>query len=144
MRGSEFQARWSKVFFIAVIAIACSVLPALPSFAAATVNFSGYAYNGLFGGPLNGGQVIAATFAPTFDPMDIPCTYGDSSCNVGIEFYNLGVADGNIRPIGSFASVGFDGSFSGSGSTDEPAGTPIYLIGFQPWVQYAAILSTLR
>jgi hypothetical protein len=142
MRSTQLKCFWTHVAFVAVLAVACSVLPALPSFAAATVNFSGFAYNGLFSGPLTGGNVIAATFAPTFNPTDIPCTYGDSSCNVGIEFISLGVADGNIRPIGSFATVGGDGSFSGSGSTNEPAGTPIYLIAYQPWVQYAAVLAT--
>lgn len=141
MRGSEFQARWSKVFFIAVIAIACSVLPALPSFAAATVNFEGYIFNGS-SGPLWGGSVIAGTFAPGFNPNDIDCVYGDSYCNVGAEYYNLGVADGTIRPIGGFAFADSSGFFSGSGVTNEPAGTPSYLFGFHPMQQYSAVLAT--
>jgi hypothetical protein len=141
MGHSKLQLRQLSHVATILVAAVCLLVPAAIAPAAATVNFEGFLYDG-FNGPLWGGSVIAGTFAPGFDPTDIPCVYGDSSCNVGAEYYNLAVADGTIRPIGSFAIANSSGFFSGSGITNEPAGTPIYLFGFNPSENYSAVLAT--
>lgn len=131
---SKFLARiaWMQLSILVPIASAT---------AAATVNYQGLLYN-TSGSPLQGGFVIAGTFKPGFNPVDVACTYGDAFCNVGNEYYSMGVADGTIRPIGSGAFTGLGGTFSGTGITNEPAGSRIYLFGFPAFSGYDGVLAT--
>jgi hypothetical protein len=105
-------------------------LSASPILAATTVNYQGYLYN-FNGAPIDGGVVIAGTFAPSFHPPQDLCDYGDAGCNFGTEYFRLAVADGKLFPIGTGASTDSAGFFSGTGMSNDPAGTPIYLFGFQ-------------
>jgi hypothetical protein len=113
---------------LALFSLAVFLIPTSVGLGAATVNFQGYFYNG-FGQPAFGDRAIIGTFAPTFAPSMIACTYGDFVCNVGTNYYEKAVADGNILPIGEPAIVQANGFFIGSGQTDAPAGTKIYLFG---------------
>jgi hypothetical protein len=117
-------------FRLAVIfALAIGVL-ALPTWAATTVNYQGHLYD-RFGSPISGGVVIPVTFAAGYNPVNISCDYGDSGCNIGTEFYRLALADGKLFPVGSGASTDVLGTFSGTGTTNDPAGTRIFLVGLR-------------
>ncbi|MCH8043458.1 MAG: hypothetical protein IID44_07035 [Planctomycetes bacterium] len=95
---------------------------------AATIQYSGNVFSES-GTPVSGGYVIAGTFAPTFD--DYIGTYGDDSRNLNSGAYNLAVADGNFFPIGPGTITSPNGTFSASGITDAPVGTPLWLFAFE-------------
>ena len=95
---------------------------ASPANAAATVDYYGQLYIG--SGYLSGGFVVAGTFAPGFVSANYFQVYSLSG------FYSDSVADGGFRPIGSGVLTDANGFFSGSGTTNEPPGTQIYLFGF--------------
>ena len=124
-----------------IVLVAAILLPTTVATAAATVNYQGYLY-GEFGSPAYGGFIIAGTFAPGFNPETIACVYGDESCNVGTEYYTLGVNDGTIRPIGDGVTTDSNGFFSGTGTTSEIAGSPIYLFGFPPFSSAEGVVAT--
>ncbi len=109
-------------------------MSAVSSASAATVQYSGKLF-AEFGPPVVGGEVIIGTFAPSFDPSQYNCVYGDESCNqVGGSFgsaFDSAVGEGNFFPIGFGAVTEIDGSFSGFGNTAAPAGTQIWLFAFE-------------
>ncbi len=106
---------------------------------AATVQYSGNLFGEYGGGPVSGGLVIAGTFAPNFDPHYYNCFYGDEACNLFGGAYEEAVADGNFIPIPFESIIPFpgtyitdqNGAFSASGTTNAPAGTPIWLWAFE-------------
>jgi hypothetical protein len=140
--ANEEYATMTKCWFrLATLSLAFLFGTSSLVFASATVSYQGYMYN--FNGlPAEGDRAIAATFAPAFDPFDIACVYGDDVCNIDADFFEHAVADGNIFPIGNFVTINANGFFTGSGTTDAPEGTNIYLFGLNYSIEGAIATSS--
>jgi hypothetical protein len=112
--------------FISILCLApCSTL-----FAAATVNYQGFVFTS-GSTPAAFDFAIAGTFTPSFDPNNYSCVYGsDNFCNMNSTQYSHAVADGNFLPIGAGTLTNASGGFDGTGTTNAPTGTPIYLFLF--------------
>jgi len=116
---------------------------------AATVEYSGSVFS--LGGPADGSYVVAGTFAPGYKPFsgsddfdtysnstlyeinDLYCVYAATvfDCNIEAGAYDTAVSDGIFTPIGLGTLTDQNGFFSTSGTTDAPAGTPIWLFAFE-------------
>jgi hypothetical protein len=117
--------RFQRAGFLVVL----SLMSYTTALAAATVNYEGFLYSS-GGAPVNGGFVIAGTFAPGFNVHNYFDTFGDGFGNALSDSYDRAVATGTFRPIGSGVST-IAGFFSGTGTTNDTPGTSIYLFGFE-------------
>jgi len=118
----------AKVSFLSSLLV-CVIGFVSQTASAATVQYSGKVFTAN-GSPIVGGYVIVGTFAPGIDPFNYNCIYGDEVCNQNPGAYDSAVSDGNFFPIGAGTLTDPNGVFNTSGSTNTPAGTPIWLFAF--------------
>jgi hypothetical protein len=115
---------------LALALMAAVLAPADMASADANVNYSGKLLHSPGGLPVDGGFVIAGTFAPGFEPSTYFQVYGDGSGNVAPNHYMNATFAGSFLPIGLPVLTTAAGFFAGSGTTNAAAGTPVYVFAF--------------